>query len=271
MTTTYPIGMGTQEVPLTRLRELFEPRMHPGYARRLFPWIESKGGLIGIQSGWRPPTTQSGPNDQAGNRSFHRTQDFADGTSGYCAVDLCVRRSGGLGHSAGHVPSSEVPNQGTTYAKEWGLHCNVGTPGKTGYEPWHIQPIEIDGWWNWHAGGRPSPRMDYPLPKPAVSFDPANGVWGLYPLNPNKQRCASREFVESRLAVSDNRWTWSGDLVRYLQGVILLKAGGNITVDGWFGAQTDLRVKDLQGWFGYTVDGLVGPSTWKLIDALSAS
>jgi peptidoglycan hydrolase-like protein with peptidoglycan-binding domain len=60
-----------------------------------------------------------------------------------------------------------------------------------------------------------------------------------------------------------------GDVVKYLQGVILCKAGGNISVDGVFGPQTDKRVRDLQKFFKLTVDGIVGPQTWGVIDYLA--
>jgi peptidoglycan hydrolase-like protein with peptidoglycan-binding domain len=52
-------------------------------------------------------------------------------------------------------------------------------------------------------------------------------------------------------------------------GRYLHKAGGNIAVDGQFGQQTERRVKDLQGFFGLTVDGWVGGQTWGVVDMLA--
>jgi len=100
-------------------------------------------------------------------------------------------------------------------------------------------------------------------------FDPARGHYGLWPLNKNKNRVAARSFVESRIVRGDTRWKWAGDEVRYLQGVILNRAGGGIDVDGYFGPQTKGRVQDLQAQFGTTVDGLVGPLTWGILDYLA--
>ena len=39
-------------------------------------------------------------------------------------------------------------------------------------------------------------------------------------------------------------------------------------VDGRYGAKTETAVKDLQQRFQVTVDGVVGPQTWNIIDAL---
>jgi hypothetical protein len=95
----------------------------------------------------------------------------------------------------------------------------------------------------------------YRGPAPAIPpFDPSKGQWGLWPLNKNKPRLS----IGSR-----------GDAVRYLQGVIALKAGGNIVVDGVFGMQTDMRVRDLQRTFRLVEDGIVGPQTWGVVDFLA--
>jgi peptidoglycan hydrolase-like protein with peptidoglycan-binding domain len=39
-------------------------------------------------------------------------------------------------------------------------------------------------------------------------------------------------------------------------------------VDGRYGPKTESAVKDLQQRFQVTVDGVVGPQTWGIIDAL---
>lgn len=61
-----------------------------------------------------------------------------------------------------------------------------------------------------------------------------------------------------------------GPHVRVVQTVIRNKAGGNITVDGDFGPQTERRVKDLQKMFKLKADGIVGPNTWAVIKFLNA-
>lgn len=86
-------------------------------------------------------------------------------------------------------------------------------------------------------------------------FNPRNGKYGLFPI-------ANKPTVKIGA---------SGDAVRYLQGVILNKAGGGVVVDGSFGPQLDRRVRDLQRFFGATVDGVVGPKTWVLIDKIASS
>lgn len=57
-----------------------------------------------------------------------------------------------------------------------------------------------------------------------------------------------------------------GDEVTVLQGK-LNQLGFGLEADGIFGDATHKSVVDLQSMFGYTVDGLVGEGTQKLIDA----
>ena len=74
----------------------------------------------------------------------------------YCAVDLVVKGENGASHRSPHW--SEVPQQGSSEADVWGLHCNIGTP--PGGEAWHMQPMiagttMIDGWQSWINAGSP--------------------------------------------------------------------------------------------------------------------
>lgn len=274
MAVTYPVGYGKQEATLDQMKAMYAGPMDPEYARRLFAWLENKGGVVGIGSAVRGDSNISAAS--AAGRSFHQMQRFHDGFVGVTAVDLVVRRAGTLGHSSGAVPWSDVPVQGSDYAKCWGLHANV--PG----ESWHLQPIEIDGWYTWANSGRPRPVPGYeipgdvlppptPTPEPIIVWKPHEGKFGLWPINANKPYLSTKKFMEQRQTVADNRWRWTGDGVLYLQSVIAFKAGGDITIDGYFGPQTEKRVKDVQAYLGkgIKVDGLVGNDTWKIIDALS--
>lgn len=86
------------------------------------------------------------------------------------------------------------------------------------------------------------------------TFDPKNGFFFNYP--------TKNKYAISRPA--------TGNIVAYLQGVILNRAGGGIVVDGKFGPQTEQRVKDLQSMFKLHADGVVGPETWAVIDFLAS-
>lgn len=148
--TTYPVGYGDEMVSLDELVRRHGPSMHPAYARRLWLWIEATG--IGIGGGWRPTPSNTSAASQAG-KSFHQSQRFASGYIGFCAVDLVVAVPGAI-HRA---PTwDEVPAQGGSWAAECGLHANVSG------EPWHLQPVEIDGYDSWTRAGRPDPDSNYP-------------------------------------------------------------------------------------------------------------
>lgn len=148
----YPIGYGTGLVTMQRLRERYEPKMHPEFARRLFRWIEAQGGHVGIGGGWRDNGSQPDkPGFAPEGKSFHQFQTFPSGTF-YCAVDL-VCRNGSAVHRA--PKWSEVPVQGSGSSLYWGVHANVST------ESWHMQPIEIDGWQTWVNMGKPDLEYNY--------------------------------------------------------------------------------------------------------------
>ena len=268
---TYPVGYGTQRVTMADFKQRYEPRLHPEFAKRFFAFIEHKRGVIGVGGGWRTKPHPVSAASRAG-RSFHQSQDWKSGEF-YAAFDLVQTNPepGGI-----HIAPrwSEVPVQGSQDADDFGVHMNVAS------ESWHMQPVEIDGFLNWHWNGRPDLFMGYPstlygpqepVPPQVPQFNPAMGFFSLWPLNPNKPRVAQKAFVTERVAKGYDNWTDRGDAVKYLQGVILHKAGGRIKVDGYYGPMSEARIVDLQKWFNLTVDGLVGPQVWGLIDALSAT
>lgn len=211
---------------MVTLDELFRrhhpDKMHPEFARRLRLWIEAQGGRIGIGGSWRA-TQPSKPGFAPEGQSFHQSQTFASGRVAFCAVDLVHVNPGKVHRS----PTwSEVPKQGSLDAQKWNLHCNVDN------EPWHIQPIEIDGWGAWNRNGRRDLTVmsGQPAPAPALVF--------AYPGTP--VRLGSK-----------------GDAVKLVQAVV------RATQDGDFGPATERRVKDWQTKNGLLADGVVGPVTWK--------
>jgi peptidoglycan hydrolase-like protein with peptidoglycan-binding domain len=56
--------------------------------------------------------------------------------------------------------------------------------------------------------------------------------------------------------------------VRRLQKRISTAGFDTQGVDGRFGPNTETAVKNLQAAFGLVVDGIVGPATWAVVDAL---
>lgn len=85
-------------------------------------------------------------------------------------------------------------------------------------------------------------------------FAPEFGLFGLWPLNPNKPALRAGA---------------TGDAVRYLQGA-LRKAGHGLPCDGMYGRITEDHVKWFQTVMQLTVDGRVGPQTWAAIDRVAA-
>lgn len=225
--TIYPTGYNTTKVDIDELfRRHHLDKMHPEFARRLRAWLIANNGRVGIGGSWRA-TQPAKPGFAPEGKSFHQTQTFGNGRQAFCAVDL-VHVNGSNKHRS---PTwNEVPKQGTAEAAKWGLHCNVPK------EPWHIQPIELDGWGTWNTTGRKDfgffagPIQPVTEPTPILVF--------AYPGTPLK--------IGSQ-----------GDAVKLLQAVV------GATQDGNFAGQTDRLVRAWQQKNGLKADGIVGPATWK--------
>lgn len=225
MAILYPHGYGTTLVDIDELfRRHHQDKMHPEFARRLRTWLISHKGKMGIGGSWRA-IQPAKPGFAPEGKSFHQSQTFASGRVAFCAVDLVHVNPGKVHRS----PTwAEVPKKGTAETQRWALHCNV-----TG-EPWHIQPIEIDGWAGWANNGR----KDFSAIHVASSIEQTPILVFAYPGSPVK--------VGSR-----------GVAVELVQAVV------GATVDGQFGPVTERRVKDYQTKNGLLSDGIVGPVTWK--------
>lgn len=224
----FPHGYGTTMVTLDELFERHHPdKMHPEFARRLRAWLIAQEGRVGIGGSWRA-TQPAKPGFAPEGKSFHQSQQFASGRVAFCAVDLVHVNPGGRHRSPSWV---EVPKKGNAECVRWGLHCNVKN------EPWHIQPIEIDGWGSWNRNGRKDFSVLNMVPVPSDPVKPPALVFA-YPGSP--LRLGSK-----------------GDSVKLVQAVV------GATPDGDFGPATERRVKAWQKSRGMFVDGVVGPVTWK--------
>lgn len=94
------------------------------------------------------------------------------------------------------------------------------------------------------------------VPGERLVTDLANGVFGLFPLNPEK----------GTLRVGDE-----GDLVMYAKCVIFHKAGGAIERTARFDEPTRGRVVDVQRLFSLGESGEIDPPTWGALDFLAAA
>lgn len=89
-----------------------------------------------------------------------------------------------------------------------------------------------------------------------------------------KTDAAVRAFQQSHGLVADGKVgpkTWPklivtvrrGDKGEAVRGAQVLCV--DVTVDGIFGPKTEAGVKQMQGFFGITADGIVGPMTWQAL------
>jgi len=235
-----PWGYQRSEKTLAGAWDILEPNYHPEAARRFIFWLHEQGGKTGIGGHFRPLGTQPGlPGFAPEGKSFHQPQDYRDGVQQKaCALDLVVRTR----DSAHRAPRwEEVPVQGSGEAVLFGVHANVST------ESWHVQPIEIDGFfsWRWLPPIRQAPAADYPLPE----IEPTN----------------SKEITVN-VSLTKIRMGDSGPDVSRAQAILwhlFDQAEVLGAVDGHFGPATDRAVRNFQTVISsLEVDGIVGPKTW---------
>jgi peptidoglycan hydrolase-like protein with peptidoglycan-binding domain len=93
-----------------------------------------------------------------------------------------------------------------------------------------------------------------PVMPPGIPFDPANGEYGLWPLNPSKPT----------LQIGSQ-----GDAVKYLQGGLKNEIDPGVVVDGDFGPQTLTAVTEFQNLFNLPVHyASFDDDDWDVFDQL---
>lgn len=170
---------------------LSNQKQHPAATRRHLALLHARGGRLGVGGVWR---TCPHPVSQASRdcESFHQDQEYADGFVGNTAIDYVWEDGPDANNWHDVVPIGGVPIQGTPEAGFFGIHANVGRVGTSGFESWHGQPIEIDGWGSATLNGtRPAPAIDPNYPLPAV-HDP------YLETGDNMDTMAARRVIDTR-------------------------------------------------------------------------
>lgn len=253
MTLTVPYQYGSARLTIEALRtKTTFARLDPEFQRRLVAMFIAANGQVGLGTGWRDPV----------------------------ANDVEVRRRQAIRAAGGHAAPMQIstrtwhcatPAQGADLVGDlrWvATHCDafrLRTFAAVNGEPWHVACVETptrrnDGQ-QFHVPPFPLPSNVTPpvvpeVPHPSAGFppfDPAHGQWSLWPL-----------ATKPTLRVGAR-----GDAVKYLQGVLKLKASQQVTVDGGFGQQTLRAVKNAQAFLRLPITGVVDARTWAVIDMLA--
>ena len=132
--------------------------------------------------------------------------------------------------AAGHLdPVHTIRRHGDV--RRGGSTC----PGPIGDEPY------------WSAIVAP---LTEPDTAPPASFRPELGVFGLWPLG------VKPELVNGH----------KSDAAAYFQGVMLTAEEFDITVDGWFGDESERVAREFQERHSLPVTGVVDADTWRAVD-----
>lgn len=261
----YPIFYGTRLVTMDVLRATFQPNMHPAHWPRIENFLLHQGGKFGIGGGYRPPGTQPNrPGFAPPGESFHEGQQFPSGRY-YCALDMVVVNPGYV-HRA--PLWTEVPQQTSQLALNYGVHANVGRPGERGAESWHFQPVELDGFKAWAAAGKPDIMYNYPfvvsLPRPTPPQPPVP------PTQPDTKGIIV-QFTSRTLKRGS-----VGNDVKFFQRQLNEIAGQGLLLDKFYGEKTEKAVLNFQNFFKVTSDGkplgsdgILGPNTQQAIIEIS--
>lgn len=254
MSVTYRTGYVGQRRTLEELRAWDRfAKLAPEFQRRLVAIMDAArraGTDLGIGEGYRYEAEQ-----QKVFLERHREVP-SGGCCGWNGKRWTLRE--GMAHAA--APGRSYHEIGLAvdfvgYENGW-LEKNCAAFGMRTFatlvnnrEPWHGQPVEIS-----------TSRTQYNAATMAL------GVWPLpaIPTPPPSPYGAWPTTAKPTVRVGS-----SADVVRYLERVLVEKAGQNLAPDRNFTQATAEAVKNLQRFFGLVVDGVVGGQTWPVVDWLA--
>lgn len=127
-------------------------------------------------------------------------------------------------------------------------------------DDWHLQPVELP---NSRRNYRPGTvyLATFALPNTPAPVDPTP----IPPTSPVPNPSPGGSVVN--VTVVEVKRGSSGGWVRKLQSILAGPGWGQDlgAVDGQFGPKTEQAVRNVQTFFGLTVDGICGPKTWAVV------
>lgn len=215
-----------------RLRALFDAAMDAGYD-------------AGIGGGARTRAEQQAAFDRdPGNfarpgNSYHENDSYVDPQGNRWAVAIDA------------VPAGAARTWMKQNAHRFGIRAVD--------DDWHLQPVEVP---NSRRNYRPGVHVlaVYPLPSTLPPPDPTP----IPPTSPIPNPTPGGSVVN--VTVVSVRRGSTGGWVRKCQAILNANMGQDVgAVDGRFGPRTELGVRNVQTFFGLTVDGICGPQTWTIL------
>lgn len=247
---TYRIGYGTRRVTLTELRMWPSfAGVHPEVQKRVIAMMDAAraaGTDLGVGGAYRSTAEQE-------QLFYSRHVASLTGCCWYKLRRWKLRD--GMAHAAPPGKSYHEPTLASCclaldmvgWENGW-LERNAArfamrTFTEVNGERWHIQPASV-----------PASRATYsPSLHPLGVWSPTASPYGAWPT-------ASKPTLREGSV---------DPAVHYLERVLAEKAGQHLTIDSTFTAGTAVAVRNLQAFFGLTVDGVVGAQTWPAIDMLA--
>lgn len=213
--------------------------------RALFDAAQDAGFDAGIGGGARTRAEQEAAyarepgNFTPAGRSYHENDAYVDRNGNRWAVAIDA------------VPAGA--------ARAW-MKANAARFGLQAVDDdWHLQPVELPrSRRNYRPGSVFLDPFVLPNLPPPVDPTPIPPT----PVVPNPTPGGS---VVNVTVVTVRRGS-SGGWVRKCQAILAANMGQDIgSIDGQFGPRTEQAVRNVQIFFGLTVDGVCGPQTWSVL------
>lgn len=187
------------------------------------------------------------------------TRSAANGTNASNGASHAVMYLGGEGNEF-----TQAGRSGMKAAFDYIAKSTTAPAGGKGHRDIKATACPGDTIYHWIRSGMPldgsTPPPPPPTPKPT-------------PQPPSSSKGVNRVSVSVKMPVIGNGDGFKADPHRAVhkphvamaQATMVHKSGQKIDIDGLFGAATVAATKNVQKFFGLTVDGIIGKNTWEVL------